>query len=185
MDKRVDKKSIDEKMIKYFLNELKTQCEYVFMSMNIVKIYKKPSIVFYGLHNTFTSLGNISKILFPQKAYESRGSKLRNILNIDDKSQFHFDSKKDIARKYRNILEHYDEKFEKWFNESYDGLIIDNNVGPKNMICIEGMKVSFLRHYDDSKNTFSFLDDEYDLNSVLIETNQIYKRIKEIENLGN
>lgn len=175
----------NEYMIEHFIGELENQCKYVFVSMDILEdalsTYKDTFMVFYALHNTFTALGNISKILFPKKGYEARGAKLRSILNVGNNSQFHFNTSRNVVRKYRNILEHYDEKFESWFKESYSGTIIDNNVGDKEIIPMIRKDAKCLRHYDNIRNTFIFLDEEYDIKPVINETRQIYERIRKIK----
>lgn len=176
---------IDEMMIDYFLNEIKNQCEYVFISENLLKQgieLRDNKIIFYSIHNMFTAFGNISKIVYPkfESPYIERGRTIRAKLDLDETSVFYYDVKLNVPKRYRNKLEHFDEGFQNWYNTDKYKNIIDNNIGPKEMYNI-GLQNKFLRHYDPSKNIFTLLNDEYELNSAIDETHQIYTKIKQIE----
>lgn len=183
MDKIRAKK--DERMIDYFIIEIKKQCEYVQISLNYldnsIKNCLPAEYTFYCLHNLFNNLGNISKILYPKSGYRARGKELRELLNIKKDTQFDFDKDRNALRKYRNIMEHYDEYFEDWYKKGDNSIIIDGNVGPINMVKIEGIKTKYLRHFSPNEYKFIFLDDEYDLKPVIRETKDIYNRIIQIE----
>lgn len=129
----------------------------------------------------FTSLGNISKILYPTVNYRARGCALRDKLEIKEDTQFFYKADSEVARKYRNILEHYDEYFEDWYRNEENNIICECNVGPRNMIMIGDKPDKTLRHYDNVTHSFIFLDDEYSLLPVIRETEEIYNKILEIE----
>lgn len=174
----------EERMIECFFSEIKNQCEYVFMSVDLLNNSLKSgpaNFTFYALQNMFTALGNISKILYPTKNYRNRGKVLRERLGIKDESQFFYNDKLEVARKYRNILEHYDEYFEDWYREGENNYIIDGNVGPKDMIKIENQSIKYLRHYDSQYHKFIFLDNEYNIIPVIEETKELYEKINKIE----
>lgn len=183
MDKIRAKK--DERMIDYFIIEIKRQCEYVQISLNYldnsIKNRLPAEYTFYNLHNLFNNLGNISKLLYPKSGYRTRGKELRELLNIKKDTQFDFDKDRNVLRKYRNIMEHYDEYFEDWYKKGDNSIVIDGNVGPINMVKIEGIETKYLRHFIPSEYKFIFLDDEYDLKPVIRETQDIYNRIIQIE----
>lgn len=173
-----------ERKIEYFLGEIKRQCEYVFLSEDMLNAsladidMNSCNKTSYAIQNMFTALGNISKILYPTAKYRIRGKLLRKKLGINDNTQFFYDSNSEVARKYRNILEHYDEYFEDWYNKGENNIISECNVGSKNIFII-GNKT--LRHYDPQYNKFIFLDDEYNLTQVMKETKEIYTKIINIE----
>lgn len=177
--------NVDERMIECFLNEIKRQCEYVFTSVNILNDSLGPNGnaqgVFYALQNMFTSLGNISKILYPTANYRVRGKALRDKLEIRENTQFFYNSNSEVARKYRNILEHYDEYFEDWYRNEENNIISECNVGPKNMLMIGDKPAKTLRHYDNTTHSFIFLNDEYNLIPVINETEELYNKILDIE----
>lgn len=180
--------NVDERMIECFLGEIKRQCEYVFTSVNILNdslgSNGNAQGVFYALQNMFTSLGNISKILYPTVNYRARGCALRDKLEIKEDTQFFYKADSEVARKYRNILEHYDEYFEDWYRNEENNIICECNVGPRNMIMIGDKPDKTLRHYDNVTHSFIFLDDEYSLLPVIRETEEIYNKILEIEGEG-
>ncbi|MEX0049604.1 hypothetical protein AB2T85_03060 [Clostridium butyricum] len=173
---------IENRKIEYFLNEIERHCEYVFISEDLLKESLDNNNVtksFFAIQNIFTYMGNISKILYPKNnsVYSKRGETLRKKLNINKYSQFYYDSKQEVVRKYRNILEHYDEYFEDWFDEGNSNFIIDTNIGN-----LDNKLYPCLRNYNPNKNEFIFLSDKYDISKAISETKQIYEKIKNIKN---
>lgn len=163
---------MDERMIDSFLGEIKRQCEYVFMSVGILNSSLTPNggganATFYALENLISSLANISKILYPTEKYEERGEAF-------------YSQKSETARKFRDILERYDEYFEEWYKEGRNNIIAVCNVGPRNNI-IDEKAASYLRHYDNTKASFIFLDEEYSILPIIKETDEIYNKILNIE----
>lgn len=175
-----------DRMLNYFLDELKNQCEYSFISLKNLEnaVNDKESsaqIVFYNLHNLFNNLGNISKILYPKKEYRTRGRDLRELLQIKEDSQFDSRKERNVLRRYRNIMEHYDEYFEDWYNKGDNSNIIDLTVGPENMIIINNNKPKYLRHFNPYEFKFIHLDREYKMQEVVNETYEIYNRILKLK----
>lgn len=187
MDKiKLELQKEKDRMLDYFIKEIKRQCEYSFISLKNLEdsIKNKETgaqIVFYNLHNLFTNLGNISKILYPSKQYRSRGRDLREILQIKEDSQFDSRKERNVLRNYRNIIEHYDEYFEDWYKKGDNSNIIDSTVGPDNMIVINGKKPKYLRHFNPYEFKFIHLDREYKMQEVINETYAIYNKILELK----
>lgn len=78
-----------------------------------------------------------------------------DILNIPKSSIIH-------NRRFRNHLEHYDERLKKWIKEKgINSAIGTYNIGPKSMIGIPNM--IFVSHYDPHDNTFTFVNEDFDL----------------------
>lgn len=174
----------EERKIDYFLDEILRLCEFVFMSEELLNRAKENQeqarFYFYAITNMFTALANISKMIYPKRneIYTRRGTLIREKLGIEENTQFHYDKNKDGVRKYRNILEHYDEYFEDWYNKEQNNTIIDCNVG--NFTGVSN--ISLLRNFNPETNEFIFLDDAYNINIVLEETRVIYEKIKDIKN---
>lgn len=187
MDKmKLELQKEKDRMLDFFLNEIKRQCEYSFISLKQLENALNSTetgaqIVFYNLHNLFTNLGNISKILYPTKQYRSRGRDLRELLQIKEDSQFDSRKERNILRNYRNIIEHYDEYFEDWYNKGDNSHIIDSTVGPDNMIIINNKKPKYLRHFNPYEFKFVHLDKEYKMQEVINETYAIYNKILELK----
>ncbi|WP_418222736.1 hypothetical protein [Clostridium isatidis] len=180
-----DMNIMDERMIDSFLGEIKRQCEYVFMSVGILNSSLTPNggganATFYALENLISSLANISKILYPTEKYEERGEALRDKLEIKEDSEAFYSQKSETARKFRDILERYDEYFEEWYKEGRNNIIAVCNVGPRNNI-IDEKAASYLRHYDNTKASFIFFDEEYSILPIIKETDEIYNKILNIE----
>lgn len=173
IEQQYDKK----KMIEYFLREIQTQCEYIDISQSIINSKNTATVKNYALHGMFNAFGNISKILFPEPKdnCDERGEIIRNLLDINENTQFHYKFKNNTARKYRNILEHYDANFEKQFKKRSPNCIIDGNIGS-----IESFRFGdepVLRHFDTEKYSFIFVDDEYEIIPALEESYMLYNKI--------
>ena len=187
MDKtKLESQKEKDRMLDYFIDEIKRQCEYSFISLKNLEDSLNnretgAQIVFYNLHNLFTNLGNISKILYPSKKYRLRGRDLREILQIKEDSQFDSRKERNVLRNYRNIIEHYDEYFEDWYNKGDNSNIVDSTVGPDNMMIINGKKPKYLRHFNPYEFKFIRLDQEYKMQEVVNETYVIYNKILELK----
>ncbi len=178
-----------DRMLDYFLDELKRQCEYSFISLKNLEYSVNDNkngaeIIFYNLHNLFTNLGNISKILYPTRAYSVRGKQLRELLQIKADSQFDSRKERNVLRNYRNIMEHYDEYFEDWYNKNKNANIFDSIVGPDNMIIDNGFNAKCLRHFNPYEFKFVHLDKEYKMKQVVHETYELYNKILRIKEVG-
>ncbi len=71
-------------------------------------------------------------------------------------------------RRFRNNLEHYDERLKQWIARySPDINIGTYNIGPKSMIQIPNF--IFVSHYDPTNHVFTFVNKEFDLNKLFQE----------------
>lgn len=90
------------------------------------------------------------------------------MLNISKSSIIH-------NRRFRNHLEHYDERLKKWIQEKGTNSVIGTyNIGPKSMIGIPNM--IFVSHYDPSDHTFTFVNEDFNLDILY----QDVQRVKSI-----
>jgi hypothetical protein len=111
----------------------------------------------------------VSKML--RAKYESNAIReIGDVLGIAKSSPIH-------SRTLRNNLEHYDERLKVWIGKhGVDISIGDNNIGPKSALRITNLV--FVRHFDPTLNTFTFVDVDYDLGVLFDEV----QRIKEFAN---
>jgi hypothetical protein len=79
--------------------------------------------VWSSIQLILVAAANVSKILWPEKKYTSRGEKLRSILNIEQNNLL-------ADRKFRNHFEHYDDRIERWFNEQPSAVYEDLEINP-------------------------------------------------------
>lgn len=140
--------------------------------------------VFSSIHSFLSHCAMVSKMLIAADKEVPKGkfSKIINkflikfgiyeapvlvgdILRISKSSTIH-------NRKFRNNLEHYDERLKRWIREKgINSAIGTYNIGPKSMIGIPNM--IFVSHYDPSDNTFTFVNEDFDLGLMFGEVQRI------------
>lgn len=144
----------EEFWVRMSMTEITTQCRFATISYeNVIrKSEKSTDYVFSSIHSFLSHSANISKML---KSRGTSGIVIGDILGVDSNSVIH-------TRKFRNHLEHYDERLKKWIDQfGINANIGINNIGPKDVIAIPSFV--FISHYDPSMNIFTFIDDDFDL----------------------
>ena len=112
--------------------------------------------VFSSIHSFFSHCAMVSKML--KANYQKDSKSIGKILGVSDTSPIH-------KRKFRNFIEHYDKELKKWINKKGVNISIGTyNVGPKSMIKIPNMV--FVSHYDPNNNTYTFVDQDINLNTL-------------------
>jgi hypothetical protein len=112
--------------------------------------------------------GNVSKVLWPQKKYKSRGERLRNLLNVHNNNVL-------SNRAFRNHFEHYDERIEDYFKNGRPAVYIDLAMNPS--MSTFGFERNN-RGYNSFNNTLVFRDEVLDLNAVLSALEEIRHNCK-------
>lgn len=113
--------------------------------------------VWCSIQSILIATGNVSKILWPQKKYKSRGEKLRKLLHVDNSNLL-------SNRKFRNHFEHYDERIEETFENQTPVVYRDLAMNPS-MYLFENN--SSHRGYNSFNNTLVFRGEILDLDAVL------------------
>ena len=125
--------------------------------------------VFSSIHSFLAHCANVSKMLAAHDE-ENPPTLIGDILGVKSSSIIH-------NRIFRNHLEHYDERLKKWIGQFPEGSNIGTyNIGPKAMI--KGANLILVSHYDPSDNTFTFVNEDFDLSALYAEVH----RIKELAN---
>lgn len=115
--------------------------------------------VWSSIQLILVAAANVSKILWPQKKYKSRGDLLRKLLNVDQNNLL-------SDRRFRNHFEHYDEKIENWFKDQPSAVYRDLEIDPfKSIWGITDHNKN--RTYDPIKQTITFRGESLDLEEVL------------------
>jgi hypothetical protein len=113
----------------------------------------------------------VSKMLNAEDRITPRGSKkisIGHILGVVQSSPIH-------NRTFRNHLEHYDDRLKKWIKRYATGAKIGTyNIGPKSAFSSPDMIL--VSHYDPSNDTFTFVDEDFNLSQLSDEV----KRIRQI-----
>lgn len=111
-------------------------------------------LVFSSIHSFLSHCAMISKMLLADDG-ESSPQTIGDILGIPRTSPIH-------NRKFRNHLEHYDERLKQWIaDRGVNASIGTYNIGPKSSMQIPGLIM--VSHYDPTTDVFTFVDEDFDL----------------------
>jgi len=113
--------------------------------------------VWCSIQSILVAAGNVSKILWPNQKYRSRGERLRQMLNVNEDNLL-------SNRKFRNHFEHYDERIEEWFNNHSSAVYTDLAMNPS---LRRSMATNDHRGYNSFNNTLIFRGESLDLSEVL------------------
>jgi hypothetical protein len=154
-----------------FISEIEWQSKIAELAANRLSAIKDnfdQIEVWSSIQSILVAAGNVSKILWPQKEYEARGKRLRELLKVEDNNML-------SDRSLRNHFEHYDERIEKWFKGKSSAVYSDLAIDP-----LKSMRRNFPanhhRAYDPLTQTLTFRGESFDLAAVLKELKEI--RIK-------
>ena len=155
--------------IEMSIREIWTQAHFAELAYRNInpKAERSTDAVFSSIHSFLSHCAMVSKML-SAKDQETPPKSIGDILGISKSSPIH-------NRKFRNHLEHYNERLKQWIRKKgISSAIGTYNIGPKSMIGIPNM--IFVSHYDPSDNTFTFVNEDFDLGLMLKEV----RRIKEL-----
>lgn len=129
--------------------------------------------IWSAIQSILIAAGNVSKILWPShKASPSRGSMLRELLNVDKNSPL-FD------RKFRNLFEHYDEHIDHWFATQRSASFTDFSLGPP-----QGYARQFPsrvhRGYDYTTQTLTYQGESMNLGALVRALADIQQKCRSI-----
>ncbi len=153
--------------IEMSIREISTQSHFAELSYQNIdpKAQKRNDVVFSSIHSFLSHCAMVSKLL---KSREEKLTSIGDILKVPEFSIIH-------NRKFRNNLEHYDERLKSWIREKGVNVNIGTyNIGQKSMIKIPNMV--FVSHYDHTSTTFTFVNEDFNLSQLFEEV----QRIKEL-----
>lgn len=157
--------------IEMSIREIWTQAHFAEIAYKNIdpKAIHGTDVVFSSIHSFLSHCAMVSKMI----VVDDGGTPLKSIgdiLGIDHSSVIH-------NREFRNNLEHYDERLKRWIGQYPTGANVGTyNIGPKTMIKIPNM--IFVSHYDPSDNTFTFVNEEFNLN-------KLYQEVQKIKGIAN
>ncbi len=167
---------MDEHRQRVFIREVERQTQFGLVAAadleNALKLQDMERI-WYSVQALLVAAGNVSKLLWPPKLeFRGRGEVLRKALDVPDGSPL-------SSRDFRNHFEHFDERLEALAESSTRGVFVDSNVGPPGMIA--GLdQDDFLRNYDTSTDSVTFLGDSYPLKPVIEAIDVLHRRAKDL-----
>ena len=172
------KKTEKDFWVEMSIHEVWTQAHFAEIAYSHIdpKVAVGNDAVFSSIHSFLSHCAMISKMLVANDDGNPAKS-IGSVLNIADNSMIH-------ERKFRNHLEHFDERIKRWIGKFAAGANIGTyNIDPKSAIQIPGM--IFVSHYDPNTHTFTFIDEGFDLSRLYGEVKRIkgiaYEWIKKIE----
>ena len=138
------------------IREISTQAHFADLAYGNIdpKATKGTDAVFSSIYSFLSHCANVSKMLLADDG-ENPPKIIGDILGVSRSSDIH-------NRRFRNHLEHYDERLKKWIREKGINVNIGTyNIGPRSMIQIPNMV--FVSHYDPTNDTFTFINEDFKL----------------------
>lgn len=162
-------KKVRDYWVEMSIREIWTQSHFAEIAYDNIntKAGRGTDLVFSSIHSFLSHSAIVSKMLLAKSGGASSKS-IGDILDVPMTSLVH-------NRKFRNHLEHYDERLKIWIKEAAMGKSIGTyNIGPKEMIGIPGM--IYVSHYDPIKDTFTFVDEDFNLGELFDEVKEINEK---------
>jgi hypothetical protein len=147
-----------------YLREILIQAEFgalAVSAMNDCVREPSPILFFREAQGFMSNAAAVSRILWPPTRSKAtamkRGERLRTALGVADTHVLR-------SRALRDHLEHFDERIDRWSQETIHGALIDLHVGPASLIGGAAVgRGDFLRVYEPDRNVFTFRGEEFDL----------------------
>lgn len=155
--------------IEMSIREIWTQAHFAELAYRNIdpKATRGTDAVFSSIHSFLSHCAMVSKMLVADDGGAPARS-IGDILAIAMGSVVH-------NRRFRNNLEHYDERLKRWIQQYAAGAAVGTyNIGPKAMFQVANM--IYVSHYDPATSTFTFVNEDFDLNVLYQEV----QRIKDI-----
>ncbi len=180
---------LKKKWLEMSVREVSTQCKLARTAFEAIPQLPGVEYPFILIYSFLSHCANASKMLQalhepqPMLKYEfewravyarlrrwglvRRGPTIGDLLEIRKSSAVHH-----RGRKFRNDLEHYDQRLFEWLSKHGPAVNIgDFNVMPK--AAVRGLNLIYVRNLDPTTNTFTFVDKDLDLNALVAELDRI------------
>lgn len=162
-----------------YLTEIVLQSEYAIVSAlrvnALLQEHVAAALVFRELYAFVSHAGGVSRVLWPPRIRDSagasvaqaRGCHLRSVLNVADDHPLR-------SRTLRDHLEHFDERLDRWAQETTHAAVVDLHIGPTSVIGGDGIsKGDFLRAFDPRRKVFTHRGAEFDIQELATATEGI------------
>ena len=141
------------------IREISTQAHFADLAYTNIdpKAARGTDAVFTSIHSFLSHCAMVSKMLRATDD-DNRTQAIGDAIGVGAASVIH-------GLRFRNHLEHYDERLKKWIRTfGADSSIGTYNIGPKSALKIPGM--IFVSHYDPATHTFTFVNEDFDLSKL-------------------
>jgi hypothetical protein len=159
-----------------YLTEIILQADYAVLSAQqvntLLQNQANSAFVFREMYALLSHAAGVSRILWPtwikdpdrRDIARARGDHLRQSLGIGEDHPLR-------VRVLRDHLEHFDERLDRWSQETTHGGIVDLHIGPTSFIGGEAIaRGDFLRVYEPERKVFTFRGDEFDIQQLVTAT---------------
>ncbi len=154
---------MDKQVLRIFQREIERQCQFSLIAAQDLQSAigaEDMDRLWYSVQSFLVAVGNVSKLLWPSnERISGRAVELKQSLGVDDNSLLE-------PRRFRNHLEHFDERLEVWTTASKRRNFVDSNVGSAGMI--SGIDPEdYLRNFDTSSYAVTCRGDVYELQPIV------------------
>lgn len=174
---------MDERLIGIFIKEINTQARFALFAFNNIQFSKSNLNIemgnhhepYFFIHNFLSHSANISKILWPdprQEKLKLRGETLRNELEMQNNSYIK-------RRRFRNHLEHYDERIDNWYDNSNQKSMVDFYTIDNKSAIVGLNDEDYFRGFNPSEMILYFHGQEYRLMDLLKDVEHIFLKSKD------
>jgi hypothetical protein len=157
-------------LLRTFQSQVALQCKFLLLAASEVNRAvrdRNTESAFYALQNLLNAGANISKALWGQSGkLENDRKPIRDSIGIGDDSPL-----RDVTM--RNNFEHFDERLDRWWQQSTSHNNLDLMIGPKNMIAGADDMDKF-RHFDPTTADIVFWGQEFNLQKLVGEVQRIF-----------
>jgi hypothetical protein len=161
-------------LLRIFQGQVALQCKFLLQSaqdLNAALKKMDTERIFYALQNLLNAGANISKSLWGQGGRLAQKRKpLRDSINIGDDSPL-----RQVTM--RNNFEHFDERLERWWNESKRHNYADMNIGPKGGYIFGLETIDMFRLFDPNTTDLTFWGEEFNIQAIVTEAQNILPRL--------
>ena len=148
------------------IREISTQAHFAGIAYGRLdpKARSNNDAIFSSIYSFLSHCAMVSKML-AAKDDGSPPKSIGSVVHVPGSSLIH-------KRVFRNHLEHYDERLKAWIGSyGVNSMIGTYNIGPKSALSMPGMV--YVSHYDPSTQTFTFVNDDFDLRKLANEAERI------------
>jgi hypothetical protein len=167
-------------LLRMFQKQLLAQCEFmIYAAVDLERSLSNREVrhAFYSIQNLINANANVSKALWGQRGKLSNERKpLRDSIGVADDSALR---QVDV----RNHFEHFDERLDRWWQESPTHSDVDFNIMSKQRLSVPSLvQVDWFRNYDPATGDLSFWGDDFNLKELMKEVQRILPKLREEAN---
>jgi hypothetical protein len=166
-------------LLRTFQGQVFLQCKFLLMAATAVNEGLKNGNVdhvYYALQNLLNAGANISKAIWGQAGRLAEQRKLlRDSIGISDDSPLN-----DVTM--RNNFEHFDERLDRWWQESKNHNRADMSIGPKDRTIVGLDPIDMFRLFDPQTTDLTFWGQEFNVQKIVNEVQKIFPKLQEESN---